>query len=64
MEKIGPVMSAALVRAGIASLDALEAAEPRWLETIVGRHAPFGSELVHAVRALPKHTLTVVEVTN
>lgn len=82
VDKIGPVMSSALVTAGsapvvpfgclraaltappagITSLDRLEMTDPRVIEGLVNRHAPFGTEVLNHVRRIPKFALTVSDV--
>ena len=41
------------VRTGITSLDKLEATDPRVIEGLVNRHAPFGTEVLSHVRRIP-----------
>lgn len=54
LESIGSVAVRKLVNAGLRSIDDLEFAEPQRLETILGKHPPFGSTLLAKIIDFPK----------
>ncbi|KAK2182930.1 hypothetical protein NP493_332g03054 [Ridgeia piscesae] len=56
---IGTMLSNALVNAGMVSFQKLEDTNPREIELIVNRHPPFGSQVVDAVKRLPKYELSI-----
>lgn len=56
---IGDVMSTALASAGATSLRALAALDPRRIEAIVGRRAPFGDEVLRSLAAVPQYQVAV-----
>jgi ATP-dependent DNA helicase HFM1/MER3 len=60
---VGPVLSRALMNAGLTSLDALDAADPRRLEAVTGRMYPFGNTLKAAVARTPRVAVDIEPVT-
>ncbi|OJD40841.1 dead deah box dna helicase [Diplodia corticola] len=54
VESIGPVGVRKLVNAGIRSIDELELAEAQRLETILGKHPPYGNSLLAKVKEFPR----------
>jgi hypothetical protein len=62
LPNVGPQIAQKLTRAGLWEFHQLATADPRWIESIAGRRAPFGMELKHAVDELPAFSVDV-EVT-
>ena len=60
---VGPVLSKAIMNAGITSLDALDSADPRRLEAVTGRMYPFGNTLKAAVARTPRVVVDIEPVT-
>ncbi|KAL1621748.1 ATP-dependent DNA helicase MER3 [Diplodia seriata] len=54
IESIGPVGVRKLVNAGMRSIDELELAEAQRLETVLGKHPPYGDSLLAKVKEFPK----------
>lgn len=54
VESIGPVGVRKLVNAGVRSIEGLEDLEAQRLETILGKHPPFGTTLLVKLREFPK----------
>ncbi|KAL1651912.1 ATP-dependent DNA helicase MER3 [Diplodia intermedia] len=54
IESIGPVGVRKLVNAGMRSIDELELAEAQRLETVLGKHPPYGDSLLARVKEFPK----------
>lgn len=52
--KIGVVAARKLVNARIRSIEELEAADARRIETFVGRNPPFGLEILDSLKSFPK----------
>eukprot|EP01080_Neovahlkampfia_damariscottae_P011936 gene11936-5337_t len=59
LDGIGATFSSNLVSAKIVSFETLEETNPRRIEAIVGRNAPFGSQLVASSSKVPKFSLDV-----
>lgn len=57
MPGVGPKISRDLVSKGISSFQSLETKDPRELEGIVNRHAPFGNNLLQFSKSIPKYRL-------
>ncbi|GME66191.1 dead deah box dna helicase [Neofusicoccum parvum] len=62
IESIGPVGVRKLVNAGIKSIDELETLEPLRLETILGKHPPFGTTLLAKAREFPKLRISLKQM--
>lgn len=57
-------MATALVNANIDSFLKLDECNPRNLELIVNRHAPFGNQVKDAVDHIPKYELCINQVSS
>lgn len=62
LESIGSVAVRKLVNSGIRSVDELEFAEPQRLETILGKHPPFGTTLLAKVGDFPKLRISLKQM--
>nr|XP_053657032.1 probable ATP-dependent DNA helicase HFM1 [Cherax quadricarinatus] len=62
LDKIGPVLSDALVRSKITSFTALEAESPRNIELILNRQPPFGNRIRDQAVRLPRYELIVQHI--
>ena len=63
IERIGDVLSRALVKADKKSLEAIADTDPRDLEVILGKSTPFGNHVRNAALHFPNYELEVVQVT-
>lgn len=54
LEDLGIVRTRKLVAAGIKSIEDIESADPRRIETIVSRNVPYGSRLQEQAKAFPR----------
>jgi hypothetical protein len=61
LDKIGPVMAGQLIKAGYQTIQSMRQADPRRLEQILGRHTPFGNQLIEASSRLPQLKLEVMQ---
>ena len=59
MARVGPVLSTALVAAGLTSFPAVAAASPRQVEAATGRPQPFGDRVVQFARSRPRYRVEV-----
>nr|XP_060627567.1 probable ATP-dependent DNA helicase HFM1 [Anolis sagrei ordinatus] len=64
LEKIGVMLSSAMMNAGLTSFKKIEDTNPRELEMILNRHPPFGSQIKEVVIHLPKYELNVEQLGN
>ncbi|KAM3604074.1 uncharacterized protein V6R79_006054 [Siganus canaliculatus] len=62
LEKIGQTLSTAMVNAGLTAFSKIEQMNPRELELIVNRHAPFGNQIKESVAHLPKYEVTLEQL--
>jgi ATP-dependent DNA helicase HFM1/MER3 len=61
LEHIGTMYAKTLVQNTICTLDQLIAADPRRLEYLLKRNAPFGNQLIDAAKQLPEFGMDVVQ---
>lgn len=54
VESVGPVGVRKLVNAGVRSIEDLELVDAQRLETIMGKHPPYGNSLLAKVKEFPK----------
>ncbi|KAG8531018.1 uncharacterized protein KY384_004375 [Bacidia gigantensis] len=59
LPQIGAVAVRKLAVGGIANIEALEAAEPHKIESLLSRNPPFGSRLLTSIQAFPKLRVSV-----
>ncbi len=59
IETIGVVAVRKLISAGVCSIEELEATEPQRIETILGKNPPYGTKLLHRLKAFPKPRVSV-----
>uniref|UniRef100_H2YTB2 DNA 3'-5' helicase n=1 Tax=Ciona savignyi TaxID=51511 RepID=H2YTB2_CIOSA len=59
LTNIGATLSSALANAGVATFSRAHEMNPRELELIVNRHAPFGNHMHDAIKHLPKYEVQV-----
>ncbi|XP_062834078.1 probable ATP-dependent DNA helicase HFM1 isoform X2 [Anolis carolinensis] len=64
LEKIGVMLSSAMMNAGLTSFKKIEDTNPREIELILNRHPPFGSQIKESVIHLPKYELHVEQLGN
>lgn len=57
--QIGLAAIRRLALGGISNIDALEAAEPHRIETLLSKNPPFGSSILTSVQAFPKLRVSV-----
>uniref|UniRef100_A0A3B3RKF1 Probable ATP-dependent DNA helicase HFM1 n=1 Tax=Paramormyrops kingsleyae TaxID=1676925 RepID=A0A3B3RKF1_9TELE len=62
LEKIGLMLSTAMVNAGLTMFQKIEETNPRELELIVNRHPPFGNQIREAVIHLPKYEVGLEQI--
>ncbi|XP_072560405.1 probable ATP-dependent DNA helicase HFM1 isoform X2 [Paramormyrops kingsleyae] len=62
LEKIGLMLSTAMVNAGLTTFQKIEETNPRELELIVNRHPPFGNQIREAVIHLPKYEVGLEQI--
>ncbi|KAK2865060.1 hypothetical protein FQN49_003950 [Arthroderma sp. PD_2] len=62
IDQIGVVAVRKLANAGITNIEALEAAEPMRIETLLSRNPPFGMKLLARVAEFPKPRVSLKEV--
>ncbi|XP_017737138.1 PREDICTED: probable ATP-dependent DNA helicase HFM1, partial [Rhinopithecus bieti] len=63
LEKIGIILSNAIVNAGLTSFKKIEETDARELELILNRHPRFGTQIKETVMYLPKYRLKVDQIT-
>ena len=59
ISQIGPVAIRKLALGGITSIEALEAAEPQYIEMILSKNPPFGNKLIAHLKDFPKLRVSV-----
>uniref|UniRef100_A0A7M4G259 Probable ATP-dependent DNA helicase HFM1 n=1 Tax=Crocodylus porosus TaxID=8502 RepID=A0A7M4G259_CROPO len=62
LEKIGMMLSNAMVNSGLTSFKKIEDTNARELELILNRHPPFGNQIKESVIHLPKYALDIEQV--
>ncbi|XP_059584027.1 probable ATP-dependent DNA helicase HFM1 isoform X3 [Alligator mississippiensis] len=62
LEKIGVMLSNAMVNSGLTSFKKIEDTNARELELILNRHPPFGNQIKESVIHLPKYALDIEQV--
>jgi len=61
LNKIGIILSTALVNGGLTNLESIENADSRIIEMLAKRNPPFGKQIKDAVKCLPKYSIKLNE---
>ncbi|XP_061796981.2 probable ATP-dependent DNA helicase HFM1 isoform X1 [Nerophis lumbriciformis] len=62
LDKIGQMLSTAMVNAGLTTFSKIEQTNPREIELILNRHPPFGNLIKEFVLHLPKYEVTLEQL--